>query len=203
MKPFAFLVSGFRVPERQRSSMERLTFRKLATGNQKLGLVAMLVLAMTGCGYHTAGHAVRLPQDLHTIAIPAFQNKTTSYRVEQVLTAAVVREFQTRTHYKIANQEDAAADATLRGTVVTTQIAPVTYDSQTGRASTALVTVALKVVLVDRNGKVLYDNPNYTFREQYQISHEPSSFFQEEAPAVDRLARGFARDLVSNVLEGY
>ncbi len=161
------------------------------------------MLLTTGCGYHTAGHAARLPQDLHTIAIPAFQNKTTSYRVEQVLTAAVVREFLARTGYKVVNQEDGAADATLRGTVMSTQIAPVTYDSQTGRASTALVTVAIRVALVDRNGKTLYDNPNYTFREQYQISREPSSFFQEETPAVERLARDFARTLVSNVLEAY
>ncbi len=160
-------------------------------------------LLLAGCGYHTAGHAGRLPADLHTIAIPAFENRTSAYKVEQVLTAAVVREFLARTQYKVVNHDDGDADAVLHGTVMTTQIAPVTYDSQTGRASTALVSVSMNVSLVDRHGKVLWQNTGYTFREQYQISREPSSFFQEEGPAVDRLARDFARTLVSNVLEAY
>lgn len=166
-------------------------------------LLSLLTLALVGCGYHRAGHATKLPPDLKTLAIPAFVNHTHTYKVEQVLTAAVVREFLSRTHYRIANQASDDADATLRGDVLTTELAPLTYDSRTGRASSALVTVTMKVQLVDRQGKVLYQNQNYTFREQYQVSREISSFFEEETPALDRLSRDFARTLVSNVLEAY
>jgi hypothetical protein len=59
------------------------------------------------------------------------------------------------------------------------------------------------VSLVDRKGTILFDNPNYTFREQYQVSRELTSFFEEDSPAVDRLSRDFARTLVSNILEAY
>ena len=173
--------------------------RRLATGLCALALA----LGVCGCGYRTAGHAARLPASLHTIAIPAFVNQTQTYRVEQVLTAAVVREFLSRTNYRIANQAGDSADATLRGDVLTTELAPLTYDSHTGRASSALITVTMKVQLVDRQGKVLYQNQNYTFREQYQVSREISSFFEEDTPALDRLSRDFARTLVSNVLEAY
>jgi outer membrane lipopolysaccharide assembly protein LptE/RlpB len=166
-------------------------------------LVMLLALASAGCGYHSAGHAAKLPPDLKTIALPAFVNHTHTYRVEQVLTAAVVREFLTRTNYRIANEATDSADATLRGDVLTTEFAPLTYDSKTGRASSALITVTMKVQLVDRKGKVLYENQNYIFREQYQVSREISSFFEEETPALDRLSRDFARTLVSNVLEAY
>jgi outer membrane lipopolysaccharide assembly protein LptE/RlpB len=172
---------------------------------QNIG-VAMALLASLGatsCGYHTAGHAARLPQSVRTIAVPAFVNKTQSYRLEQVLTAAVVREFLGRTRYHITNNDDAEADATLRGTVVSTSLAPLTYDSVTGRASTVLVTVNVKVELVDRKGTVLFENPNYMFREEYQVSREISSFFEEESPAMGRLSRDFARTLVSNILEAY
>ena len=41
------------------------------------------------------------------------------------------------------------------------------------------------------------------FREQYQVSRELTSFFEEDSPAVDRLSRDFARTLVSNILEDY
>ena len=157
-------------------------------------LAAALALAATACGYHTAGHATQLP---------GFVNQTQTYRIEQRLTAAVVQEFTTRTHYHVVNQASEGADATLRGTVLSTYTVPLAYDSQTGRAASVLVTVSMKVVLTDRQGKVLFENPAYLFREQYEVSRELSSFFQEDSPALERLSRDFARTLVSNVLEGF
>lgn len=163
-------------------------------------LLACLCLA--GCGYHTAGHANALPSDLRTLAVPAFVNQTQTYKIEQTLTAAVVQEFTTRTKYHITS-DSAAADATLRGTVLSTNTTPMTYDSTTGRASSVMVIVTMKVVLSDRDGRVLYQNPSYTFREQYQVSQDLSSFFEEDSPAFQRLSRSFARTLVSNVLEAF
>src|SRR5215471_4825039 len=167
--------------------------------------VILLILAMvlSGCGYHTAGHAVRLPENLHVIAIPGFINQTQTYRIEQILTRDVVREFISRTTYQVINATSDSADATLKGTVVSTLAAPLTYDAQTGRASSAVITVAMRVSLVDRSGRVLFESQNYTFREQYQVSREIASFFDEETPALQRMSRDFARTLVSDILEAY
>ena len=55
--------------------------------------LALCLLASAGCGYHTAGHNVTLPENVKTLAIPAFVNQSQTYRIEQTLTAAVVREF--------------------------------------------------------------------------------------------------------------
>ena len=109
----------------------------------------------------------------------------------------------TRTHYHIVNQANDAADATLHGTVTSTYTSPLTYDSQTGRAASVLVVVGMKVSLTDKQGKILYENPSYLFREQYQVSRELSSFFEEDSPALQRLSNEFARTLVSNILEGF
>jgi len=163
--------------------------------------LAALVLLSTGCGYHTAGKANLLPSDLRTLAVPAFVNQTQTYKIEQLLTAAVIQEFSTRTTYRVVTQPD--ADAVLRGTVLTTSTTPLTYDSKTGRAASVLVIVSMSVSLKDKQGKVLYQNPSYVFREQYQVSQELSSFFEEDSPAFQRLSREFARTLVSNVLEAF
>jgi outer membrane lipopolysaccharide assembly protein LptE/RlpB len=184
-----------------------VSWRRLAANQARptfalLGL-AVLGVALGGCGYKTSGKAVRLPQSLHTIAIPGFINETKTYRIEQVLTGAVVREFTARTNYRVMNRDSGDADAVLHGTVVSAELAPVTYDSRTGRASSGLVTVTMRVSLVDRQGKVLFENQNYRFREQYQISREITSFFEEESPAVERMSRDFARTLVSNIVEAY
>ena len=139
-------------------------------------LHAAAELYVSGCGYHTAGHSVQLPQDVKTIAVPAFKNETTTYRIEQMLTASVVREFTTRTHYHILNDASDDADATLRGTVLSTSASPLTYDTATGRAASVLVVVSMKVSLTDRQGKVLYQNPAYLFREQYEVSQDLTVF---------------------------
>jgi outer membrane lipopolysaccharide assembly protein LptE/RlpB len=175
-------------------------------GSGRLGaawLVGLICLASAGCGYHTAGHAVTLPHNLRTIAVPVFVNQTQTYKIEQVLTGAVVREMVTRTPYHILNQPSDAADATLHGIVLSTFTSPLTYDSQTGRAASVLVMVGMNVSLTDKQGKILYQNPSYLFREQYQVSRDLSSFFEEGSPALERLSRQFARTLVSNILEGF
>lgn len=164
---------------------------------------ALLLLLTTACGYHTAGHAVQLPENVKTIAIPAFVNHTNMYRIEQMLTSSVVREFITRTHYRVINDSTDAADATLRGTVLSTTASPLAYDSKTGRAASVLIVVSMKVALSDRQGKVLYQNPAYVFREQYEVSQDLKSFFEEDSPAFRRLSEDFARTLVSNILEGF
>ena len=169
-----------------------------------LALMALAaLLAFSGCGYHTAGHASRLPANMHIIAIPAFVNQTQTYRIEQLLTQEVVREFVSRTNYRVINDTSDSADATLKGIVVSTQAAPLTYDAQTGRVSSATITVNMKVWLQDRSGRKLFENPNYVFREQYQVSREIASFFNEETPALQRMSRDFARTLVSDILEAY
>lgn len=164
--------------------------------------VAILCFSGIGCGYHTAGHADLLPADLHTIAVPAFTNETQTYKIEQTLTQAVVREFTTRTKYRITSHPD-SGDAILHGTVLSAYTTPLTYDTQTGRASTVLVIVTMKVSLTDRQGREIYQNPSYVFREQYQISEDLSSFFEEDSPAFQRLSGDFARTLVSNILEAF
>ncbi len=169
-------------------------------------LIAVLLLSvLTSCGYHaaTSGRSSHLPASVTTIYVPGFANKTTTYHIDYLLTASVVRELEQRTRYKVVLQSDADADASLFGTVLSEQTSPLTYDSKTGRASSALVIVNASVKLIDRQGRVLYANPSYTFREQYQVSRELSSFFEEESPALDRLARDFGRQLVSDILEAF
>jgi outer membrane lipopolysaccharide assembly protein LptE/RlpB len=169
----------------------------------RTALAVLLCCLGSGCGYHTAGHVVTVPENVHTISIPVFANQTQTFKIEQMLTAAVVREMVTRTHYHILDHPSDAADATLHGTVLATYTTPLTYDSQTGRAASLLVVVSMKVALLSRQGRTLYENPSYLFREQYEVSRDPAAFFEEDSPAFQRLARDFAQTLVSNVLEGF
>jgi hypothetical protein len=174
-------------------------------------LVSLTAMLQVGCGYHVAGRSNSLPPSIHVIAVTALENKTTSYRIEQKLTSATVHEFLARTPFKIvSNAVD--GDAVLRGKVMSLEAVPLLLDTQTqsepqtqtGRATTMLVTVKCEVSLTETaTDKVLYHNENFIFRNEYEISTDVHSFFEEQDPALDRLAQDFARKLVAAVVENY
>jgi outer membrane lipopolysaccharide assembly protein LptE/RlpB len=164
-------------------------------------LAAALVAG--GCGYHVAGRGASLPAGWKTIAVPALVNRTHRYRVEQRLTEALIHELLARTSYRIVQNEN-DADAVLTGAITSIDANALLFDTKTGRATTMLVTIHVQAELVDRETKrVVYHNNDFVFRNEYEISTDPKSFFEEEDPALDRMARDFASSLVSAILENF
>jgi outer membrane lipopolysaccharide assembly protein LptE/RlpB len=173
---------------------------------RRTSLVALFIaisLVCGGCGYHVAGRASRLPSDWSSIAIPAFKNDTTRYRLEQRLTEAVIHEFITRTKYRVIQNVE-AADGVLHGEVLSIETSPVIFNSTTGEVELMIVTIHAKVLLVDnKTSKPVYKSDDMVFRDEYQISSDVQSFFDEQSPALGRMARDFASKLVSNVVENF
>ena len=167
-------------------------------------LVAVLpMLAAVSCGYHTAGKADLVPKTIHTIAVPAFNNSTTRYKLTGWLAEATTREFISRTRYRIVADPN-QADAVLNGTVTNFTSFPTVFDPSTGRASAVEVHVYMRVDLVERaTGKTIFSRPNFEVRERYQISVDPSAFFEESDTALDRLSKQTARQVVSAILENF
>ena len=163
----------------------------------------MAALFLAACGYQVAGRSARMPAEWRSIAVPAFTNDTAQYRIEQQFTEAVIREFISRTKYRIV-QDTKSADAVLRGEVLSIDTNPILFNADTGQVTAMLVTVHVKVRLVDNSTqKSLYENDDMIFRNEYQIPPDVNGFFQEENPALARMSRDFASDLVANVLEGF
>lgn len=161
------------------------------------------LLLVSGCGYHTVSSAVHMPGQARTLAIPTFQNHTTSYHTSAMFTQAVIREFTDRTSYRVVAGEDSNADATLDGTITSFQVIPLTYDNTTGQTSSYLVTITAQLVLKDKQGKVIWQNPKYLFRQQYEQTQDLASFIQEDTAATRRLAQDFARAAVADILESF
>ena len=166
-------------------------------------MLLVLCIAGTGCGYRVAGRANTLPPNIKTVAVTAFENRTSTYRIEQRLTDTVVHEFLVDTRYRVVSNA-ADGDAVLRGAVTGIGGGAVVFDQSTGRATTILVTVTMEARLEDRaSGKVLYRNDSFVFREPYEISEDVPSFFEESGPAMDRVSRDFAKRLVAEIRESF
>jgi outer membrane lipopolysaccharide assembly protein LptE/RlpB len=179
----------------------------------KLAMCVALVMAVVinGCGYHQLGSATHLRANVHSIAVPIFQSRVQAYHTETAFTEAVVRELNERTKYRVLtasgdgtfNGSMGNADAILKGTILTETIAPLTFDATSGQTSSYLVTVHAVAEVIAHDGTVLYRNPGFEWREQYQSTQDLSGFVQEDGAAVRRMARDFAQGLVSDMLENF
>jgi outer membrane lipopolysaccharide assembly protein LptE/RlpB len=165
--------------------------------------ICFALLGISGCGYHSLGAATHLPPDVHTLSVPVFATRTEAYHTETAMTDAVIREFATRTRFRVTPSEGGDPDAVLHGTILKEYVAPLTYNSSTQQSSSFLMTLEVSVTLTGRDGRVLYENKNYVYRQQYQSTTDLPTFLQENPAAVERLSREFARQLVADVLEGF
>jgi RNase P/RNase MRP subunit p29 len=165
-------------------------------------LLAILALA-SGCGYRVAGRGDMLPKTVKTIAVPAFGNVTTRYKLAERLPADITREFIARTRYSVVADPE-HADAVLTGAVVNQFAYPMVADPASGRATGVLVSVVLQVTLTDRaTGAVLFSRPGMDVRERYEIAVDPKAYFDESEMAMQRLSRDVARAVVSAILENF
>lgn len=146
-----------------------------------------------------------LPKNIKRIAVPAFQFEVQGarYRVESRFTEAVSREIIKRGRgLKVQGTRD-GADAVIEGTIRNFNFSGVLLDRE-GRARVYEVTIVAAVTIRDlRENKILYDNQNFIFRDSFEFSQDPRSFFNEEDPAVERMARAFAESVVSTIVNGF
>jgi hypothetical protein len=164
-------------------------------------LAALGCLALASCGYRV-GTASLVPDTVKTIAIPAFGNATTRYKLTDRLPESLSREFLTRTRYRVISDES-SADAVLRGVVTQYSSLPALFDPETNRASGVELRVMLQVTLTERtSGKVLYTQPAFEVRERYQIASNPAQYYEESEDALGRASRQVARQVVSAILQG-
>ena len=167
-------------------------------------LVALLLLTCSfkEC-YKQAGKGDALPQHIKTLAIPPFQNVSLRYKVEQRFTSAMIDEVLRRQRALQVVSKAEGADAVMLGTIKQFAYRGVLLDDY-GRARVFEVTIVAGITVKDQTkNKILYDNQNYIFKTEYEITGDPNTFFNEEGPAVERLARDFAKSVLTMVMEGF
>jgi hypothetical protein len=165
-------------------------------------LLLLLTSGYTEC-YKPVGRGDALPKHIKTLAIPAFQNPSLRFKVEQRFTKAMIDEVQRRPLSLRVVSTAEGADAVVLGTIKRFDWRPVLLDDF-GRARVSEITITASLTVRDQTkNKVIFDNQNYTFRGEYEISGDPQTFFNEEGAAVERIARDFARSVLTTILEGF
>jgi len=167
------------------------------------GCAALSALAITSCGYHVAGKADLMPKRIQTIAIKPFHNNTQRNDLARLLPEDISRELISRTKYKIVS-DPTQADAVMEGAIIDFVSFSTTSDPNTARSTGAQAILHLNIYLTERTtGKSLFQRSGFEFRERYEISENPATYFDESSTAVERLARDAARSVVTAILENF
>ena len=174
--------------------------------------VVAAAVASNGCGYALAGRGNFLPTYIQTIGIPTFQNHTSYFALGELVTDKVRTEFIGRGNYKIV-PESTGADAVLIGAVTIVSIVPTNFSAEQ-QASRYTITVTANIELRDvAKDTVLWTNAALSIREEYDATSaltsdptgfvDPSTFFNQETNAVERVSSEFSRTVVSSILEAF
>ena len=145
-----------------------------------------------------------LPKNIKVIAVPTFQFEARGarYRVESRFTEAVTKEIIRRGRGLQVQGTTKDADAVIEGNIRSFNFSGVLLDRE-GRARVYEVTITGAVTIRDlKTNQILFDNQNFIFRDSFEFSQDPRSFFNEEDPAVERMARAFAESVVSTITNG-
>ena len=166
--------------------------------------VGWMALAATfaGCGYTLVGKTSTLPPSIRAIRFQTLINKTQRVGVEQRLSSEIARELASRGRFSVQAQAT-GADADLAGEVTGFDLFAVAFDDA-GRAKEYQVRITAHVALKTLpDEKVLWENPSFTFQENYSLSTSAASYVDRENEAIDRVAERFAASLISSLLEGF
>lgn len=147
-----------------------------------------------------------MPAYVKTIGVPQIVNHSPVADIDRVLTDALRAEFQARGKYVV--QPDATGDAVLTITVTNVTARPVTF-TDNRQVTQNEVTVTLSGEFKDaHDGKAIWSNPSLQFRETYPVTtsntaNDPNAFFRQDASALDRLSKEFAKKVVSEIFQAF
>ena len=161
---------------------------------------AAVCLIFSGClGYHIGPVKPGYLHDVHTIAIPIFENKTLLPRIEALTTGTVIKQFQQDGTYQIVSEHN--ADAVLKGEIASITRAPARSVRGNVLATTEFnLVMHVRYKLVARNGTDLMPNAEVVGTTSFFVSSDIST---DERQAIPLAAEELATHLVTQVSEGW
>lgn len=173
--------------------------------------VALAGLALSGClGYRIGPAKPHYLQDVHTIAVPVFENKTLIPRIEVLVTDAVIKQFQQDGTYKIGNADK--ADATLKCEISRVNRSPARSVVGNVLATSEFnLTLHVKYKLLGPDGKALGPTGDVSGTTSFFVSTSSvvsskqvlGDVTTDERQALPLAAEELAKRLVTQLSEGW
>ena len=161
---------------------------------------AFLALSLSSCGIYSTNPG-SLPGHIKTLAVPAFENKTTQVGLDEEITQAVISRFVDDNHLKIVAESD--ANAVLTGSVIDYKN---TVFGFTGReqAQEYRVQIAVAVRLMDKvKNRELWRDDDMIKTQNYYVISVPGQEPQDEVSGRKQAVQKIADEILSRTIENW
>ncbi len=153
------------------------------------------------CGYRLARPSNPLLEDIKTIAIPYFKNKTFEPEVETIFTYAFVNEFIESRRLQVVSIEN--ADAVLYGTVRKLYDDTIAYNRD-GKTMEYRTFVTLDVVLEERSsGNVLWKRKKMMHSEEFPVGDRIEMSEAAKRASLKTIAEDLAERVHDSIMQGF
>ena len=166
--------------------------------------VLLALVACSSCGYHLVGTTSFLPEDIETLYVENFANRTKWTDMDQRLMEALTLEWVRRGRLRLVDSPT-KADVVLSGVIQRLAVIPVSYDDE-GRANEYQMSLQAEVQLKDvrpEDDEILWEDKAFSRRTSYAVAPNAANYFDRQNLAMDELSDDFSRALVTAVLEGF
>lgn len=157
----------------------------------------LLIPAFALCGCANYRWTSRVPDELRTVAVPVFENRTKSAELGPIVTQYTLREFQREGTFAIRRSGDSSIE--VQGEIVRAERRPIAFDRGYGmRAGEYRYYVTVNVTLVNKEtGKVLQSGRSYTGETTFMVQGD---LLTGQRDAAQRIAADLARQIVDDVV---
>ncbi|MBI4722899.1 MAG: hypothetical protein HY769_07915 [Candidatus Stahlbacteria bacterium] len=146
------------------------------------------IFLLLGCAYNFKGYVAN--PNIHSVAIPVFENKTVRYGLEEVFTKKIIDAFIKDNRLKVLDKEK--AESILLGEITGYSRTPFSYDDQ-ANVKDYKVEIMLKLTYQLLNPT---NSTNRTLTDWYVYSAQ-----ETEEIGIEKLCDKFSDDIVRSILE--
>ncbi|MFH1612944.1 MAG: LptE family protein [bacterium] len=167
----------------------------------KLIIMCLILSSLSiNCGY--VFHSV-LPSHIKTICINTFQNKTTQYNLDNLLTESVIKNFTYNPQLKIA--EEKKADGVLEGEIISYLKEEISFTENQVKEYriTILANVKFRDLVKD---KIFWEEKNIEGKAIYSSLQKDTTYFQmisTEEEAIKESINQLSQKIVNRTISGW
>ncbi len=166
-------------------------------GYRHIFTLLIVAICVAGCGYQQTESGYKWSslhrEDITSIAVPIFTNKTFDRGVEFKLTQAVIQRIESATPYKVKSRRE--AQTVLEGEIVSIKTDPIGRDRLTANPQEQLYVLVIDFVWKDlRSGQILRQRQGFEQTSSYYPTLGEGRFAGKQK-AVEELAVGIVQEL--------
>ncbi len=163
----------------------------------RLAALMVLFVSLTGCASYQLGSM--LPDDIKTVYVPTFINKTSEPMIEIEATQAAIRELQKDGSLNVVSTPE-QADTILSVTLLDYRLTPLKYEQNFNTTVDQYrLTLTAQVVLTRRaTDKVVAQNPRIQGETDFPITGD---FTSSKKRGLPKVSEDLAHNIVESIVE--